>query len=310
MVERGSIDAVRVVALYPREDGPAGWEHTQAAANWLDAHGVTPAVPSRLLASGPALPASTLGLDAPVTDDGRGVDLTIALGGDGTLLHASRWVADHGVPVVGINLGDLGFLSSYSSDELTVALEDLVAGRLHWESRERMQISVSRGGETIAQDTACNDAYVKHGVVPRLLRLACHIGDQYMATYKADGLIVCTPMGSTAYNLAAGGPIVAPGTGVFTVSPICPHSLSHRPVVTPEHTPIRITYVGPGDVSSAFLTSDGEWTVELEVGDEILVTNAPQPLKLVPPRTSVFQVLATKMGWSGPGRGDAPPRDS
>lgn len=307
MVERGTIESVGVVALYPREDGPAGWRDTRLAAEWLTEREVTVAVPNRLLQEGPVLPSAVVGLDSPNMPDGRTIDLTVALGGDGTLLHAARWVADREIPVVGINLGDLGFLSTYRSDELTIALQDLVSGRLQWESRERMHISVMREGEEIASDTACNDAYVKHGVIPRLLRLACHIGDQYMATYKADGLIVCTPMGSTAYNLAAGGPIVAPGTGVLTVTPICPHSLTHRPVVTPESVPIRIAYVGPRDVSSAFLTSDGEWTVELRVGDEVHVTGAPKALKLVPPRTSVFQVLATKLGWSGPGAGDGPP---
>ena len=135
-----------------------------------------------------------------------------------------------------------------------------------------------------------------------MLRLETYIGGQFTATYRTDGLIVTTPLGSTAYNLAAGGPIVMPGTGALTVTPICPHSLTHRPVVTPAHVEISIIFAGPASGASATVTMDGQVSQELLPGDEIRIRQAEQPLRLVPPQNSVFEVLAAKMGWSGPGR--------
>ena len=235
----------------------------------------------------------------PLLDLDGGIDLVISLGGDGTLLRASRWVGARAIPVLGVNLGDLGFLSAYGREEMGQALQDVIAGTLEWEARERMHIEVVRDGVVVASDTSHNDIYVKHGVMPRLLQLACYVGDQFMAIYSADGLVICTPTGSTAYNLAAGGPIVTAGTGVLTVTPICPHSLTHRPVVVPDAAPIRVIYLGPEEEARAFLTSDGQWTTELNLKDEVRVTAAPEKARLVPPRTSVFHVLANKLGWSG-----------
>jgi NAD+ kinase len=293
MIRRRPIPAVRSVLLYPREDGRAVAAMVQALA-FLESKGVTVGVAP---GGGGGEPGTDLDPEALA-----GVDLVIALGGDGTLLRASRWAAEAEVPVVGINLGDLGFLTAFHGDQITPALEAAVRGELAWEPRLRMQIEVQRGDRVRVRETACNDAYIKHGDVPRLLLLATEISGSHMATYKADGLIVSTPMGSTAYNLAAGGPIVAPGTEVLTITPICPHSLTHRPVVVSREASVHITYAGPSDISAAFLTVDGQKGVELELGDRVVITAAPGPLKLVPPNFSVFRVLATKLGWN---KGDA-----
>ena len=183
-------------------------------------------------------------------------------------------------------------------DEARTALAAAVRGELTWEARMRMRVEVRRGEELLAIEHACNDAYIKHGDVPRLLLLSTEVAGSHMATYKADGLILSTPMGSTAYNLAAGGPIVAPGTQCLTITPICPHSLTHRPVVVPGDSEIRITYAGPNDISAAFLTVDGQRSVELKLGDVVVATAASDPLQLCPPGVSVFKVLATKLGWN------------
>lgn len=290
MLRRYPIDPVRSVLFYPREDGRAMATLLHAVAV-LRGHGVAVAVPEGLAIDGVrALGPDGLGGDA--------VNLIVALGGDGTLLRASRWAASAGVPVLGVNLGDLGFLTAYHGDQLTSGLEAAVRGELAWEPRLRMCIEVRRGERMLVRESACNDAYVKHGDVPRLLSLATEVAGSHMATYKADGLIVSTPMGSTAYNLAAGGPIVAPGTQCLTITPICPHSLTHRPVVVSGDSEIRITYAGPDDISAAFLTVDGQKSVELSLGDEVVITAAGDPLKLCPPATSVFRVLATKLGWN------------
>ncbi len=289
MLARHAIPPVRSVLIYPREDGHARTTLIDAV-EYLRGAGVAVAVPSDV--------AEVEGAHGIVAQALSDVDLIIALGGDGTLLRASRWAAAAGVPVLGINLGELGFLTAYHHDEARAALEAAVRGELAWEPRMRMCIEVRRGAQLLAREMACNDAYVKHGDVPRLLLLATEVAGSHMATYKADGLIHSTPMGSTAYHRAAGGPIVAPGTQCLTITPICPHSLTHRPVVVAGDSEIRITYAGPSDISAAFLTVDGQRSVELELGDQVVATAAAEPLKLCPPGISVFRVLATKLGWN------------
>lgn len=296
-----AIAPVRSVMLYPREDGAEAPVAVDTVTRFFQDRGGRVTLPSELV--------STLDLDVPpgcdVIDgpDAAGtVDLMIALGGDGTLLRAARLVADHGIPVVGVNLGDLGFLSAYARAELQTGLEAAYAGELVWERRLRLRVQVHRSGRACFEQLACNDMYIKHGEVPRMLQLSTQVAGHHMADYRADGLIICTPTGSTAYNLAAGGPIVSAGTDTVTITPICPHSLTHRPVVVSAAESVRIAYRGPWDGSAATLSVDGQWNQPLEVGDEVVVGGDAIPLKLVPPRATVFEVLATKLGWAGPRR--------
>lgn len=305
MSQRQPIPAVRRVLLYPR-DGRRAFEATLAATRWLREHNVAVQVHAALDdAQARALTGEGAALLPAFDARDEPCDLVVALGGDGTLLRASRWAADAGVPILGINLGDLGFLTAYQAEQGEVGLQAAVRGELTWEPRLRMRVELRRRGQVALVETACNDAYVKHGEFPRLLSLATDVGGQFMATYKADGLIVCTPMGSTAYNLAAGGPIVAPSARAFTITPICPHSLTHRPVVVDAASPIEITYAGPAEGSAAFLTIDGQTSVALELGDKVVIEDAVQPLRLCPPAISVFRVLATKLGWSAGSNGRA-----
>jgi NAD+ kinase len=276
-------------------DGPAAREAAIAAATWLVERHIRVAAPREFMAvHGSGMPAVTESIDP---ERATGFDLVIALGGDGTLLRAARSAADRAVPVMGVNLGTLGFLSAYGPAQLTEGLEAAIMGKLVWESRLRMRVEVRRSGAVVQSETACNDAYVKHGATPRMLQLRTTVGGHQMADYKADGLIVATPMGSTAYNLAAGGPIVDAGTNTLVITPICPHSLTHRPVVTGADEPIGITLTGPADCD-ATLSVDGQWSMPLAVGDEISVRGAEIPLKLVPPQATVFEVLRSKLGWS------------
>ena len=303
-IEHAGIAPPRRVLLYPRYDGPAAYPAASEAASWLSERGVEVLVSNKVLArngsEGLVLPEGTVGVELDALPEDLG--LMIALGGDGTLLRASRWVADMGVPVLGVNLGDLGFLAAYGREQLLEGLADAVEGRLSWEPRLRMGVEVYRDGELIETETAVNDIYIKHGQIPRLLRLVTRVGDHELAHYKADGLIVTTPLGSTAYNLAAGGPIVAPGTSVFTITPICPHSLTLRPVVVSAEDGVTVVWEGPTKgPSDGYLTADGQWKISLQLGDEIRMKAATQPLRLVPAKASVFDVLAAKMGWSRPG---------
>lgn len=305
MLDPTPIPPVRAVLLVAREGEPA-LDATREAAAWLHTHGIEVQLSPEL--------AVLLGEKPPsgwrtreLTELSDDVDLAIALGGDGTLLHLAHYVGDLPVPVMGVNLGRLGFLAAFGAGQLRDALAAAAAGTLTWEPRMRMRVQVSRAGsDEVWARVGCNDAYVKHGEQPRMLDLATTIGGRKSADYRADGLIVCTPMGSTAYNLSAGGPIVDYGTDTFTITPICPHSLTHRPVVTSAARTIGITYLGPGDAGQATLSVDGLWGRSLGVGDEVSIRRGGQPLRLVPPNATVFDVLSAKLGWSGLGPGRAP----
>ncbi len=299
----GPIGPVRAAALCP-SDSAGALEAATSAVTWLREHGVDTFAPRDVFEAHPEALAGCTPVDGTPP-----CDIAIALGGDGTLLRAARWVADDEIPVLGINLGTLGFLAAYGAPQLFDALEAARAGTLRWEPRLRVKVEVERDGEVIQSQTACNDCYVKHGESPRMLQLVSEVGGSKMAEYRADGLIISTPMGSTAYNLAAGGPIVDAGTQTLVISPICPHSLTHRPVVIAAHSVVKVRFVGPREDGSATLSVDGQWGVQLRVGDTVTVSQADTPLRLVPPRATVFEVLRAKLGWSGaqtPGSSDAP----
>ncbi|MBC8066912.1 MAG: NAD(+)/NADH kinase [Deltaproteobacteria bacterium] len=293
----GDVGPVRHVALFPR-DGLSARLAVHAASRMLTAAGVKVSLPrewSMTPGSEPSEPHDLLG-DDEVHD---GIDLVITLGGDGTLLRAAKWVGAHGIAVMGVNLGHLGFLTAYGAAELDEALRAAIAGELTWQSRLRMHVEVRRQGQLCATQSGCNDTYVKHGELPRMLQLRTTIGGAFAANLRADGIIVSTPMGSTAYNLAAGGPIVEAGSDTWTLTPICPHTLTHRPVVTRADRELTIEYAGPEDAGAATLSVDGQWSYALQVGDCVSIRCADHPLRLVPPRVTVFEVLAHKLGWGG-----------
>jgi NAD+ kinase len=275
MAQRHPVPPVKRVVIVPRPGDDAA-RATLAAREILARHGVRVAAKE----------------DAP-----DGIDLVIALGGDGTLLRAAQWVGERAIPVMGVNLGNLGFLAAYGASDLDEALAAAVAGELFWQARLRMQVEVRRGDLLLASGTGCNDAYVKHGESPRMLLLRTSVGDAHVGDVRADGIIVCTPMGSTAYNLAAGGPIVDANTTTWVLTPICPHSLTHRPVVVDADEDLAITYAGPEEAGAATLSVDGQWTWSLACGDEVRLHRARVPLQLVPPKASMFDVLANKLGW-------------
>ena len=225
-------------------------------------------------------------------------ELLVVLGGDGTILDVLHALGAKMRPLFGINLGTLGFLTTVGATEHLRAVNAIVAGDFVLSERTLLKVEILRGGAVIHTDTALNDAVASRGKVSRLVRLAVRIGDDVLTEYNADGLIVATPTGSTAYSLAAGGPILEPGSGVFVVNPICPHVLTNRAVIVNDGTPITIT---PADENpDAVLTLDGRATHRLEHGDTIRITRAPQRLPLAMlPGVSFFDVLRQKLKWSG-----------
>lgn len=222
------------------------------------------------------------------------VDLVCALGGDGTMLRASRVVGDSEVPVLGVNLGQLGFLAGFLPAEARAAITSALAGHLRVEDRSRLAVTLHLGGETVVR-TALNDAVLHQGAMARLVDCDAWIDDTFVASYRADGLIVATPTGSTAYNMAAGGPILTPGARGMTITPICAHSLTNRPLVVPAHAVIRLT-LHP-DAKDVVVTVDGQWARPIAAGDRVEITAAARPLRLVAGPKSYFDVMRDKLHW-------------
>lgn len=223
-------------------------------------------------------------------------DLLIVLGGDGTLLSAARMAAERKVPILAVNLGGLGFLTTVSQDEIYVILEEIFSGKHRVSERVMIEAEIVRGGSTIRRQIALNDAVLNKAALARIMDLELRIDGEYVTTYKADGLILSTPTGSTAYSLAAGGPIVYPIVEAFVVTPICPHTLTNRPLVIPDSAKIEIDFKAEDD--AVFLTLDGQVGIELMRGDRIVVRKAQEKLFLVrPAKKTYFGILRSKLKW-------------
>lgn len=223
------------------------------------------------------------------------IDLCVVLGGDGTMLRAGRLVADQGLPVLGINLGQLGFLTGFRPEEAESALERALAGKLTATQRMRIAVTYRRDGAPPVVRTALNDAVIHQGAMARLVELDAYIDDDFVSAYRADGLIVATPTGSTAYNMAAGGPILVPGQAAMTLTPICAHSLTNRPLVVPSTAKIRIEL--GAESRGVVLTVDGQWGHSFLPGDSIEVTAAAAPLTLYSSGKGYFDVMREKLHW-------------
>ncbi len=224
-------------------------------------------------------------------------ELLIVLGGDGTILQVLHALGAKLRPLFGINLGSLGFLTTAAAAEHSRAVEAIVSRQYSLSERTLLQVEILREGRPILWRIALNDAVASRGELSRLMRLAVKIGDNPLTEYNADGLIVATPTGSTAYSLSAGGPIVAPDSGVFVVNPICPHVLTNRAVIVSDDNPIEIAPVRSG---GTFLTIDGQSAQQVQEDETIRITKAPFRLQLVSlPGVSYFDVLRQKLKWSG-----------
>jgi NAD+ kinase len=226
----------------------------------------------------------------------READLVVVLGGDGTLLSVVRAIEERAVPILGINLGTLGFLVEVSVDEMHAALASALAGEMTIEPRMRLEVRHVRAGRALRSWLALNDAVITKGASARIVDLEARADGQLVTTYHADGLIVSTPTGSTAYSLSAGGPILLPGVPSLVLTPICPHALTQRPLVLPDSVVIEvIVHPRGGEVQLAI---DGQEGAPLQEGDLVAVRRSEHPaLLLVPSDHSRFEVLRTKLRW-------------
>ena len=226
------------------------------------------------------------------------IDLAIVVGGDGTLLKVGRLLAPKGIPIIGINLGRLGFLVDISSTNLEQQLNGMLEGQYTVEARTLLQGEVYRGDEKLGSGNALNDVAVHVRNDVRMIEFDTQIDGHFVNTQRADGMIISTPTGSTAYSLSAGGPILHPGLGAVTLVPICPHTLSHRPIVVSAESEIEIVLCESRDVD-ARVSFDGQSNVDLKAGDRIVIRQHPNKLLLIHPEDyDYFHILRTKLGWS------------
>jgi NAD+ kinase len=223
------------------------------------------------------------------------VDALIVLGGDGTLLSMARAVGDLGVPILGVNLGQLGFLTATTLDEMLPALEALVAGDLAVEERMLLRARLIRGGQVVGEYGALNDVVITKSAMSRIINLAVSVDGRHATAYRADGLIISTPTGSTAYNLSAGGPILFPTMDAVVLTPIAPHTLGNRPIVLPGAQRIDVTLRADQEV---MLTMDGQVGVPLRERDTVEVRKAAARIRLLRfDQKDFFSVLRTKLKW-------------
>jgi NAD+ kinase len=274
----------------------AATQHLTDIEGWLAARG-TDAVFETATAA--LMPASRNRHVADKSTLVTSVDLVVVLGGDGTLLSIADAIgaAGSGIPMLGVNFGSLGFLTEVTLPELYPSLEAALGGKARVEERMMLSSTTTRAGVAFAAHITLNDVVVTKGARSRMIDLSVSVGDEFVTRVKADGLIVATPTGSTAYNLAAGGPIVSPGMDAVILTPIAPHTLTNRPIVIPAASPVRVQPLIE-DRDEVFVTFDGQAGFQLKAGDEIRICRAERTLRLIRPSTrSYFEVLREKLKW-------------
>ncbi len=224
------------------------------------------------------------------------VDLVVVLGGDGTLLATARALNRKPVPILAVNLGGLGFLTVLTLDELYPTLEAVLAGQYRSERRVQLDAEVVRSHEVLSTFLALNDVVLNKGAIARVLDFDAWVDGQFVSTYKADGLIVSTPTGSTAYSLAAGGPVIAPTVSAFIITPICAHTLTNRPIVLPDSVTIEVAVKSQRE--SVYLTVDGQVGIAVRSDDRVRLRKAASYVEIVQPmHTSYFEILRQKLKW-------------
>ena len=274
----------------------AATPHLVDVEKWFGAHRVDAVFETATAALMPANPARRIADKQALVSD---VGLVLVLGGDGTLLSMADCIGRAGVnvPILGVNFGSLGFLTEVTLPELYPALEAALAGNTHVEERLMLRATITRPASAPTTEIAVNDVVINKGARSRLIDLSISVGDGLVTTVRADGLIIATPTGSTAYNLAAGGPIVQPSVDALVLTPIAPHTLTNRPIVIPSSSVVRVKPM-MDERDEVFVTFDGQAGCELHAGDEISVCRASEPMRLLRPATrSYFEVLREKLNW-------------
>jgi NAD+ kinase len=267
-------------------------EYARSLKEWLEERGIEVLIEADI--------ASKIGIRGGLTWDNlaRRAELIAVLGGDGTMLRTARYVAKYNVPIVGINMGSFGYLTEVNLNEMHSALELILRGNYLTEKRMMLDVSIIHGKTIIKAGSVLNDVVINRGNLSRIVELETTINSKYLTTYKADGLIISTPTGSTAYSLSAGGPIVYPEKDLIVLNPICPHTLTNRPIILPEDSDLRVRVWSKE--RGATLTLDGQQSYRIRSGDGITIRKSRCITKLVlSPHRSYWEILRSKLGWGG-----------
>jgi NAD+ kinase len=288
--------AISRVGIVAKSQLHAAVPHLVDIGAWLSARSVEPIYESATAALMPSPDGHATAQKAELVG---AVDLVVVLGGDGTMLSMADCIAANGksIPILGVNFGSLGFLTEVTLPELYPSLETVLSGKARVEERMMLASTVRRPRETFSAYVALNDVVVTKTARSRMVDLSVSVDEEFVTRVRADGLIVATPTGSTAYNLAAGGPIVQPGVDALVVTPIAPHTLTNRPLIIRGSSSVRVQphMAGPDDV---FVTFDGQAGFELQEGDEISISRAERTLRMIRPSTrSYYEVLRQKLKW-------------
>jgi NAD+ kinase len=281
---------IKRVGITSKPNKPEVREIVPPMMTWLGERGVEVLIDRETAAS---LGGAVAGIPRPQL--AAAVDLVIVLGGDGTFLATARALEGRPVPVLAVNLGGLGFLTVVTRDEIYPALEAALEGRVRTESRVQIEASVIRNGLQVCSSVALNDVVLNKGAIARVLDFDVRADEQFISTYKADGLIISTPTGSTAYSLAAGGPVVAPDVGAFIITPICAHTLTNRPIVLRDNVTIEVAVKTD---ESVYVTVDGQEAIEVYAGDRVRMRKAGSTVEVIHALDkSYYDILRQKLKW-------------
>ena len=281
---------MKKIAIFAKVHDPRCVGIAEELVEWLLARGLSPLVEPHLAKH------ISCSYTAKRDDIPEQADLVVVLGGDGTLISVARLVGDRQVPILGVNLGSLGFLTEITLTEMYPALERCLKGDYEASERMMLRVSLHRGGAEIEGRQVLNDVVINKGALARIIDLETEVDGRYLTTFKADGLIISTPTGSTGYSLSANGPIIHPQLDCLVITPICPHTLTNRPIVVSGDALITISLQSVNE--DVFLTLDGQVGFEVKHGDQIRIQRAERQTRLVQSRSKdYFEVLRTKLKW-------------
>lgn len=285
------MDTIKSIGIYCKQKPHISQEVLQELVDWLRQRNYRVFMPADTAVIIQEPPSGS-NEDIPAKSD-----LLIVLGGDGTLLSVARLTENHGVPILAVNLGSLGFLTEVALPELYSTLENVLKGKPAIENRMLLRTQLKRNGETLRTDVSLNDVVIDKRDA-RIVNLEVHVNDQYMTSYRADGLIIATPTGSTAYSLSAGGPIIHPSMNALLLCPICPFTLTNRPIVIPDQAMIQVRLITAEKVQ---ITLDGQLGYEMTHEETLEVQRGPNPVHLIQaPGKNYYQILRQKLHWGRP----------
>ena len=288
--------SIKRIGVIVKPHQPDALETLCRLTSWLSEHGITLVGPTEV-------ERETIERRTGCTIDvvheselARQVDLILVLGGDGTMIATSRMIGDVRVPVIGVNYGGLGYLAEFPLEELFPALESILAGQYQVQQRLMLTVELWRGEELVTRNRVLNDVVVNKSALARIIEIEAYLNEQFVNLFRADGLIVATPTGSTAYNLSAGGPIIYPSMNAVVITPICPFTLSNRPIVVPDDSMIEVRLVT--EKEEVALTLDGQVGFPLNFEDRVTIRKSDTTFNLIQPTNrNYFDVLRDKLRW-------------